>query len=348
MKKISYIDVIRVISFGLIIYYHIVVELITRNFLTYETAPFYYNSNFHVATCAVALFFMVSGASLIVSSERKEKFSVSEYYKKRFFRILIPYYIASFASFAVICRFALPEGKNPWMLILNLFAMDGYASTLGADAVYLMVGEWFMGCLMILYLLFPLFRLLVVKWPVKTFVISTICYIFLIVFYPFEVNAYQNVLVKGYEFILGMFIVRIYNRIPKKILFITIPFIVLLFVSPAALPVKESFLITGVASAVFITLSKFEPQFRKLNIFNKVTGTICKFSYEIFLIHHAVIFVVLSWAFSKYGTEANIAAICVLTVVLIIISGIIIRYISKAVMKLIGYIAGKIKYKKTT
>ena len=92
MKRIRYFDLLRCTCFCFIIFYHLLFQLYLSGICPVERLnPLFSNSNMHLATLGVAVFFMLSGASL--SYTAKENFSLAKYYKKRFLRILIPFYI---------------------------------------------------------------------------------------------------------------------------------------------------------------------------------------------------------------------------------------------------------------
>lgn len=98
MKRIHYFDLLRCTCFCFIIFYHLLFQLYLSGICPVERLnPLFSNSNMHLATLGVAVFFMLSGASL--SYTAKENFSLAKYYKKRFLRILIPFiYFTLFIS----------------------------------------------------------------------------------------------------------------------------------------------------------------------------------------------------------------------------------------------------------
>lgn len=92
MKRIRYFDLLRCISFCFIIFYHMISQLyFSRLFPLDKVLPFYENDNMNIAMLGVAVFFILSGAGLAYSTG--ENFDIRRFYKKRFIRILIPFYI---------------------------------------------------------------------------------------------------------------------------------------------------------------------------------------------------------------------------------------------------------------
>ncbi len=342
-KRLNYLNVIRLISFAAIIYYHLVVELAARNMIGPGSESLYCNSNVHIATSAVALFFMISGASLMLSSRKEKTFRVGQYFKKRVLRILIPYYVASFLTFMVLCHGHIPETIRKWKLIFNLFAMDGYATVLGLDVLYLIVGEWFMGCLVILYVLFPLLRALVVRFPAATLIAATAGYIVLALWDPFPIAPHQNVIFKGYEFLLGMYLITAVEKLSPQILFAVVPNLALFLLSPVVLPVHPTFAITIMAVCIYVLFAKLEPVFAKWKPFNTVVAACCKYSYEIFLIHHFVIVIVIDRIWNAYGFTAGLPVLILMILAAAVLLGIGIHYASAGIIRIGEAIVGAVR-----
>lgn len=338
MKRLNYLNVIRLISFAAIIYYHLVIELAARDMIGPGTETLYCNSNMHIATSAVALFFMISGASLMLSSRKEKEFRIGQFYKKRVLRILIPYYVASFLTFMVLYHGQIPLTIQKWKLIFNLMAMDGYATVLGMNVMYLIVGEWFMGCLVILYVLFPLLRALVVRFPAATFIAATAGYIVLALWDPFPVPPHQNVIFKGYEFLLGMYLITLTDRISPKIMIAAAAVIALFLLYPVPLPVHPTFAITITSVCIFVLMAKLEPVFAKGKAFCTACSVCCKYSYEIFLIHHFVIVVIIDRVWNAFGITAGLPVLVIMIIASAVLLGIGIHYASAGLIRLGGFI----------
>ena len=75
---------------------------------------------------------MLSGASL--SYTAKENFSLAKYYKKRFLRILIPFYILYIVYFLFLLfqshsvHNIFPEGIPAWRIVFTFLGMDSWVS----------------------------------------------------------------------------------------------------------------------------------------------------------------------------------------------------------------------------
>ena len=70
-ERYRYYDLIRVISLGLIVLYHMLVYLYSSGVYTFgEVAVYFQNPNMHIATLSVSVFFILSGAGLITSADK--------------------------------------------------------------------------------------------------------------------------------------------------------------------------------------------------------------------------------------------------------------------------------------
>ena len=160
-QRIHTLDIIRILATFFILVFH-------WNIYAYHygiDAEPVFNLPFAtgtVAVPAVSLFFILSGASLMLST--RENFSLKKYFLRRFLSIY-PLYWLSYAVvfFHVYVLRHVPMDKPLITLPLSFLAMDG----LLADTfnTWYLIGEWFVGCIVLLYLIFPLLRLAVKKAP---------------------------------------------------------------------------------------------------------------------------------------------------------------------------------------
>ncbi len=302
--RICFYNVLRVLAFAAVFFYHALMENAAEGFLAAETAArLTEGTNLHLAKTAVALFFILSGASLMYAY--RDRFSVKEYYIRRISRILLPYWVSSLVIFAG--HFHFHVDGNPLKLLFNVFALDGYASVIGLPAQYFTIGEWFLGCLIPMYILFPLLRRAMKARPEAVLLTATVIYAVLAVWYPFSVIPHANFCLKLYEFILGMYFAARHEAQPGGIpVFAGLFFLFLLFAP--ALPVPEGILTTLSAAAVFLVFAALEPAFRKMPRFMKGIDTCCRYAFEVYLVHHIVILLVIRHIFIRFGLQ-NTAAL---------------------------------------
>ena len=104
----------------------------------------------------VALFFLLSGYALML--RYGQACPLKTFYKKRFLSIYPLYWLCFFSLFLYsdILHGNLPAGVPGWSIIWSVLALDGYLA--GVVPTFYLLGEWFVGCIVLLYLVFPLLR----------------------------------------------------------------------------------------------------------------------------------------------------------------------------------------------
>ena len=113
----------------------------------------------------VALFFLLSGAALMhVYGSRLD---VPDYATRRILDIYPQYWVAYALAFLLAVLWGFPCEAPLWTLILTVLGIDGYVGRFGGPFTpnFYLVGEWYIGCQLMMYLLFPLLRRLVKRSP---------------------------------------------------------------------------------------------------------------------------------------------------------------------------------------
>lgn len=272
--------------------------------LTHYNALFIYNfpdrsdlmifgsqiSNIYLGSWAVSLFFILSGASLMYVYGRG-KFKIGLFYKKRFFNIYPMFWIAYL--FAFLYLFWI-NGNIPFMdvpkinLLLTLVGFDGCFSLI--MPTFYILGEWFLGCIIALYIVFPIMRWLINKHPYIGIIVLII--VFCCMEFIYDGKLYRNCifLTRLPEFCFGMYFVK-YIKFFKKRLYIlsllSIAIFVCNWILAPSIPDDIQVLYVGVSSFIFLMcISKI---FKKFNLITCISNFISKYSYAIFLVHHVVI-----------------------------------------------------------
>ena len=331
-KRIRYFDLLRVISFACIVYYHMVVQMHFSDYWTIDfVEPYFENANMHIATLAVAIFFMLSGAALMYTSQ--DDFQIGTFYRKRFKRLLVPFYVTNVLYVAARLvqsggqiESILPPDVPKWRLIFTLLGLDEWVSMHGVKTFSVGIGEWFLGALLILYVLFPLLRMLVLRKPWITLAAAAVVWLVLLWTDPFPVNPYMNLFFKGFEFLLGMYLGIYWEKVRAGWLFVTVPVMLFFFFSPVRIPVNGTLKITVLAVSCFITFSFFErlPDRFEMRPVRILSGV----SYEIFLVHHLVIYAVFAVFPPTSGQPATFARTFALQLVGMTAAGLVVKFIS--------------------
>lgn len=148
---------------------------------------------------------------------------IRRFYKKRFLAIYpmfwITYLIVSAVDFLYWKGMSIADIK---LLIYSVLGMDGYLGTLGIIPFdFVKVGEWFVGCLILLLLIFPLLHWCVEKRPLATLLIALIGYAGYMLGIRFWGFSYNEILffLRIPELIMGMLFIKFDLRHKPKLLF---------------------------------------------------------------------------------------------------------------------------------
>ena len=337
-------DRMRVLAFAFIIIYHYIFELEQMgNFDTDKVRIIQYsNSNVHIAMTGVSLFFMISGAGLMLSSMRK--CSRKDFYSRRLTKVLIPFYVAEI--FALIASYAI---KREWLLyfpfiskvkiILNFLGMDGYFEQY-FKTFSLHVGEWFLGALIMLYIVFPLLRFFMEKNRYITIIVATVYYGVINFAVHFSTPPWTNVAVKVYDFILGMFLVMEIPKLMEKKRFRLIACIVSaavivtgIFLKPE-IPIPDAMRNLIFAVAIFIFAFSLEFFGARNKVIDGAIEKICAIAYEVFLVHHIVIYYIGDQFNGAVMKRGHMIALFVTEVIVMIALALLVKGISTPILGL--------------
>lgn len=159
---------------------------------------FLFGNRIYLGDIGTCLFFMLSGASLMLSYRPG---NLKIYAQKRWLAIYPQFYLAFFL--ATMLDFFLQRGlsSGDWrQLIFSFLGMDGYLANLGLIGFdFYKCGEWFLGCLLLLYLVFPMLYYCLEKKPAVTVFTGVMLY----AGYSFWVS------VRGGTFLPTLFFLRI-------------------------------------------------------------------------------------------------------------------------------------------
>lgn len=217
-KRIFYLDFIRALSFIFIVIFHFNVSIGAHNIYVNSTnipIIFYDYKNGNLGQIGVSLFFIISGAGLMLSN--KENFNLKHFFNKRIFSLFPMFYLAYFLvtcyyfiRYASLNPFGVMRGKASF--VWTILGMDGYLAPLIPN--YYLLGEWFLGCIILLYCLFPVLRYLLIKMnKYVSILLVGLIYIITVQFYPFENYPIEFfVIARMLEFFFGMFVIM---YIPK-------------------------------------------------------------------------------------------------------------------------------------
>lgn len=337
-NRIKHFDVVRVICFILIIYYHMIAQLPVNGICSHEAIyPYVANANMQIGTFAVAVFFIISGASLMYTT--KDKLQMGRFYLKRYIRLLIPFYVVTFMYYIVnvirVRDFAgvYTGGIPVWRWIFTVLGIDEWVSMHGIVTFSRGIGEWFLGALVILSLVFPLLRYLMLK-NTKIFMACVIV-VYLVVIYNYQssVLIYMNLLVKGFDFILGMWYGLYWDKISSKLKLLAIPVFFFFLFYPNEIEMNQALKILIPAFSFLMVFSLLENKLQECKI--TVVKILSAFSYELFLVHHLVIYAVTPYQPDFMNDFYDFAKLFVKELIMITIAAIVVKIVSDQIIKCI-------------
>lgn len=301
------LDICRFVATFLVIMFHFVVEIpISNNFVLMW------------GRVGVGLFFVISGAGLINSC--KDSFEIKKFYFKRIKAILIPFWVAYILVWAVKFIFngfqPLFPGIPQCNLIYTVVGMDGYLSNFGVRTYYLL-GEWYLGAILIVYFLFPIFRMVFLKFPKSTVVFLFALRAAIIYKNVFPIPVCFNIITAYSYFSIGA--LWVYNLRFKRCFsyrkWTKLIVALILMLSGSALgrvlsmqDVGELLCVIGV---YYILCAYGVCCLKKTNIYRGVLW-ICSISYEVFLVHHVIIYAVAPNISAHFNAKTTLFGLVVI------------------------------------
>ena len=135
---------------------------------------YYIDGRVYLGDAGVSLFFILSGARLMYTYK-----NIKTFFTHRIKNIYPIFWIAY--AFANSFDFLYYRGmciEKPWLRVFSLLGIDGYLCSFGVIPFdYYRVGEWFLGCIILIYLLFPLLHFAVERNMIVTAICAGIVYI---------------------------------------------------------------------------------------------------------------------------------------------------------------------------
>jgi peptidoglycan/LPS O-acetylase OafA/YrhL len=286
-KKLSSIIFSRACcSIGIVIFHFLAHSKGNIRFL-FHTA----NSDF--GFMYVTCFFCISGVVLYYNYPKIK--SIKAFYYKRWKSIFPPYYICFFYFFLRNAfNFHKLFFKGHWSKILfTLIGLDGYLFY--RIETYYIVGEWFLGAIVIIYVVYPLL-LFIIKGNsiIINNCIMSFLYFLMIKKKYFIISKTRNIITCIMSFYFGIESIRFkeFYLTNKK----SLVFFMLIFVLLYKIKIKHNFFILFhqiQGFSLFIILFHLGKNIMKTKL-NVIFIEISNLSYYIYLFHHQIIIDVLS------------------------------------------------------
>jgi len=329
VERVFYLDFIRAISIIFIVIVHFDASLVGHS-IDVRLLSLGYIPIGTLARIGVSLFFIISGAALMYTYQND--FSIKNYFKKRFIAIYPMFWTAY--TIALLYLFYTFYGINhlvpKWTFLLTIFGMDGYL--LYSIPNFYILGEWFLGCIILFYVCFPILRKLLIKYPKLLIICVSIVYIVVVEKYVFKMQIDRNLLTKLPEFLFGMCFILYIKRV--NVYEFVGALCISTFMIFKALNIHPMYKITIIGISSFIVLT-FIGQHIKLEKIKEPFTLISKYSYAIFLVHHVVIEQMLIRFNGKKITPTESYCLFIIVCIFIAIISVCVYKISNKVSRYI-------------
>ena len=340
-ERIFYLDFVRAIAVVFILITHFNAWYVFgREVPMYDKCVFFeYPFGIYVGAVGVSLFLIISGSALMYTYG--DKLELKTFYKKRFVSIYPMFWIAYFVAFIPQLRIWNATGVviSKKSFILTVFGMDGYLSELGTN--FFIVGEWFLGFIIIFYVIFPLLRVCINKNEVITVIAVVILYILSIRFYNSAFAISKFLPIRLPELVFGMVFIK--HRFKVK-WFIAVPASAVLVLNYIFRPeIHNSIQTTYVGLLFFIVLVYIADLIKNAKVIKVVCGFLSKFSYAIFLVHHVIINNVQAILDVNGISTAKSYALFAILVIAIMITSVLLYYANKMLTNRVGQLVMNLK-----
>lgn len=316
-ERLAYVDILRVLAMVPVVVCHYTRAL--------EAAGVNYANKIlpdkvfgvYLGDFGVCIFFVLSGISLMYTYD--EKLDIKKYIKRRIVGIFPMFWLCWLLAFVYLTY------KNTGLLmwqdipksrfILTVIGMDGYTSWYGSN--FYILGEWFLGCIILLYMLFPILKLAIEKRPIITAIIIFAVYFVGSFFYKGKIPVSIFFLFRVPEFAFGMYLTK-YMKHTKWYMALISGILLVCFELFDLSKVQTLYKNTLIAMAVVI-LVEYLCQLIKLRILFNVFSKIGKYCYAVFLTHHIVIQEITMRFAGRMLSKSEVYAVFLLCIIVVII-----------------------------
>lgn len=291
-KRLFYLDFVRAIAaISIVITHYNAVFLFANppvtNCYVIDANVF----NIYIGGFGVSLFLIISGAALM--HVYGGQLDIKLFYWKRCKTIYPMFWIAylvGFSYFYIIRKGWSATTVPKWHILYSILGIDGYVAEL-TDTFYLL-GEWFLGFIIIFYLIFPLLKGIMDKHPVILAIAVVVIYVYFQCHYSMTISSSKNLFVRLPELLFGMYFIKYIKKVRlPEVLCALLVIILNTFIKPQ---ISEDIQTTYIGIASFIVLVYVSYLLQKSELVKCCCSWVSKYSYAIFLVHHIVIYYVMA------------------------------------------------------
>lgn len=328
-ERLSGADFIRAISAIGIVTFHFSCTIVEYN--SGDFLPLYNTANGSWGFIFVTIFFILSGAMLYYNYPKIT--SLRQFYYKRWLSVFPMFYIAFllFHLNHVIQSHSFFYLGHPFKFILSILGMDGYFLYLGPN--YNLIGEWFLGAIILLYILYPVL-LKLINHPAITSILLTALWILQVNTTIFKIHNTRNLISCIISFYFGMMFMKYYNTIYKimsKLYVLILSSLICLTIIFIPLPIPINFTLHVLGALLFMLLFRVGNLVMRFSTFNFCISKTSTLSYAIFLLHHRLLYKILA-PFHNLNILTTILLLLA-TYIICFIASYILYYVNKKICK---------------
>lgn len=276
----------------------------------------------------VAVFFAISGGMLYYNYEKID--SLKQFYFKRWKSIFPAFYIAFFFVWLdkVYQTGNLFYGGDIRKILLSILGLDGYFAYRGAN--YYLIGEWFLGAIIILYLIYPLLLFIIKRFEFPFLILLSVLLVWETNSSLFIISPWCNMISCIFSFYVGMVCFKHLGLMKNKWVILTsIVLTVVLYCKP--FPINGVIAEHILAVPLMILLYDVGSYIMRYGIVNKVICRLSAVSYEMFLLQHVIILKVLG--FRNLSSIRGFTGYLLVSILLIVIYSEVLHLVVKDCIK---------------
>ncbi len=281
-ERIFGFDFARCICAIMIVLFHYACHTASEHRLFYKLASGDYGG------LAVTVFFILSGASLFYNYPDVP--SIKMFWFKRWKSIFPMFYLCFLFYYMqnVLKCHAVFYGPSPKTLVLTLFGVDGYF--LYRIPNYYQVGEWFLGAIIFLYLLYPFMIKIMKKCRFVIPIILAAGYYAVLFLNIFTINSSRNLITCATSFYIGILFMKHRKLFFENTICISAASTIAVVLFFVPVPILHKLGISSQVHGIFaFLLFVFVGERIKMCRVSAVVKWISKMSFPIFLFQHKVI-----------------------------------------------------------
>lgn len=283
--RLFYLDLVRALATFLIVLTHFNNPFLTDGRYLLTNQPF----GLYVGDLGVSLFLIISGAALAYTYRRL--IDLRSFYWKRFKGIYPMFWIAWLLGtiYFFIVQGGVPLNAAPARsMIWTVLGIDGWVGMFGVQTAYLL-GEWFLGFIILFYLVFPGLLFLVERFPKSTaaglIMVFALTWVIMRDLFP-TIPGSIILTMRLPELAFGMYLVCYIKRVSPYAVAGAAVVLALNGFFPTVLPKDVATAVVGIAAfLILVVLARYVA----IGPVRVLIEWVAKYSYAIFLVHHVVI-----------------------------------------------------------